>query len=329
MNAINDNRKNGMGRREMLRGSLAASVAATVGMAAAGCRTMAGETESSSDGRPLRGRINHSLVSWPYMAFGEEWDLDTLCKVARGFGCSSVELVGPEDWSTLAKYGLSCAISPNGMPGEPYVKGLNNPAYQAEVIATTRKVVEDAAEAPIDVPAVIAFTGFEYRDVNDPMSGVIPLDEGADNTVEGLKELARIAEPLGVEIHLEHLNSRVTGDNFRGHPGYQGDDIDYCADIIRRVGSPNVKLLFDIYHVQIMNGDIIRRIRSYGTDLIGHIHTAGNPGRAELDGDQEINYAPIMRALLEIGYAGYVGHEFIPTRDPREGLREAVAVCDV
>ena len=109
----------------------------------------------------------------------------------------------------------------------------------------------------------------------------------------------------------------------KGHPGYQGDDVDYCADIIRKVGSPRVKLLFDIYHVQIMHGDIIRRIRQYGADLIGHVHTAGVPGRGELDDTQEINYPPLMQALLDVGYSGYVGQEFIPTRGAMEGLREA------
>lgn len=114
----------------------------------------------------------------------------------------------------------------------------------------------------------------------------------------------------------------------KGHPGYQGDDIDYVANIARRVGSPRAKILFDIYHVQIMNGDVIRRIEEC-KDVIGHIHTAGNPGRAELDDKQEINYPPIMRKLLEIGYKGYVGQEFIPTRDPLVGLTEAVKLCDV
>ena len=106
----------------------------------------------------------------------------------------------------------------------------------------------------------------------------------------------------------------------KGHPGYQGDHTDYCIDIIKQVGSPRLKLLFDIYHVQIMDGDVIRRLRQYN-EYIGHVHTAGNPGRGELDDKQEINYPPIMRALLEIGYKGYVGQEFIPTRDPLEGLR--------
>ena len=114
----------------------------------------------------------------------------------------------------------------------------------------------------------------------------------------------------------------------KGHPGYQGDDLDYVADIVRRVGSPRVRLLFDFYHVQIMNGDLLRRLEK-NIDIIGHIHTAGNPGRAELDDNQEIHFPPLMRKLVELGYKGYVGHEFIPTRDPLAGLQQAIALCDV
>jgi sugar phosphate isomerase/epimerase len=312
--------------RERMKRSLMVARAAAI--APLGCATATAPTRNKAS-QKLRGNINHSLVSWPFMAFGEKWDLDTACHAARQAGCLSVELVDPDGWATLAQHGLNCAIAPNGMPGEPYVKGLNNLSLHDEVIASTRKVIEAAAKAPVKVSAVIAFTGFKYRDAENPGAGVIDPEEGAENTVNGLKKLASIAEPLGIEIHLEHLNTRVAGDNFRGHPGYQGDRIDYCADIIRRVGSPNVKLLFDLYHVQIMDGDLINRIRSFGTDLIGHIHTAGNPGRRELDQQQEIFYPPIMQALLDIGYKGYVGHEFIPTRDPRAGLQEAIAVCDV
>jgi len=130
-----------------------------------------------------------------------------------------------------------------------------------------------------------------------------------------------------VNLCLEMLNSRATG-YMKGHPGYQGDHTDYCIEIIKAVGSERLKLLFDIYHVQIMDGDVITRIRQY-KDYIGHVHTAGNPGRGELDNKQEINYPPIMSALLEVGYKGYVGQEFMPTRDPLAGLREAVALCDV
>ena len=277
----------------------------------------------------LRGNIRHSVVSWPFQVFGEQWDLDTLCRIGRDLGAESVELVDPDGWPTLAKYGLTCAIAPNGMPGQPFVKGLNNPAWHDEVISRTRKVIEAAAKSPVPVPAVIAFTGFACRDPENPAAGSIPPDEGARHTVEGLRKLAAIAAPHGIEIHVEHLNTRITGDDNRGHPGYQGDHIDYCADIIRATGAPNVKLLFDIYHIQVMDGDLIRRIREYGPALIGHIHTAGTPGRGELDDEQEIHYPALMRALVESGYKGYVGHEFIPTRDPREGLAQAIAVCDV
>ncbi len=156
---------------------------------------------------------------------------------------------------------------------------------------------------------MICFTG---------MREGIPDDVGADNCVEGFKQIVGHAEKKGVTLCLEMLNSRVSTHPMKGHPGYQGDHTDYCIDIIKRVGSPNLKLLFDIYHVQIMDGDVISRIRQH-RDYIAHVHTAGNPGRGELDDKQEINYPPIMEALLEIGYQGHVGQEFIPTRDPSRG----------
>ena len=128
---------------------------------------------------------------------------------------------------------------------------------------------------------------------------------------------------------VEHLNSRDDTHPMKGHPGYFGDDVDFCVDLIKQVGSPHFKLLFDIYHVSIMNGDIIRRLHQH-KDYIGHIHTAGNPGRCEIDENQEINYPPIMKAILEIGYEGYVAQEFIPTwSDPVLALRHAAMVCDV
>ena len=175
---------------------------------------------------------------------------------------------------------------------------------------------------------MIAFTGYKWLDPADPKSGTIPADEGAANCVKALKVLAAHAEKHHVTVCLEHLNTRDDTHPMKGHPGYQGDDLDYCADIVRRVGSERVKLLFDIYHVQVMHGDLVRRIGQL-KDLIGHIHTAGNPGRGELDSKQEIAYPAVMRKLVEIGYQGHVGHEFIPTRNPREGLAEAVRVCDV
>lgn len=317
--------RNLLSRRDMLKNSAALSAAMVTGMALPG-KLLASERRDT-DPVVQNDRIKQIVVSWPFMAFGDEWNLEQLCQAAVDLGCHGIELVGPDEWPTMKEYGLECGMSTNGMPDPPFEKGLNNPRYREEVLERTKRRIEECAEA--GVPNVIAFTGFEHRDLDNPDEGVIPPDEGAENTIAGLKELALDAEQHGVTVCLEHLNSRVEGDDSRGHPGYQGDDIDYCADIIRSVGSPNVKLLFDIYHVQIMNGDVIARIREYGTDLIGHIHTAGVPGRAELDDEQELFYPPIMEALLEIGYEGYVGQEFIPTRDPMEGLREAVALCDV
>ncbi|MEX1010875.1 MAG: TIM barrel protein [Balneolaceae bacterium] len=311
-------------RREMLRNSAALSAAMFTGLSLPGSLAACTRQEEKA---VQNGRIKQVVVSWPYMAFGEEWDLEQLCQASVDLGCEGIELVGPDEWPTMQRYGLICGLATNGMPDPPYVKGLNNPRYQEEVITRTKDRIEMCAEN--NVPSVIAFTGYEYLDVDNPSLGTIPPDEGAANTVAGLKELALHAERHGVTICVEHLNSRVEGDDFRGHPGYQGDDIDYCADIIREVGSSHVKLLFDIYHVQIMNGDLIARIREYGTDLIGHVHTAGVPGRRELDDQQELFYPPIMEALLEIGYEGYVGQEFIPTRDPMEGLYEAVSLCDI
>jgi hydroxypyruvate isomerase len=139
----------------------------------------------------------------------------------------------------------------------------------------------------------------------------------------------RDAEAKKVTLCLEHLNSRDDTHPMKGHPGYFGDDVDFCVDLIRKVGSPNFKLLFDIYHVQIMNGDVIRRIREY-KEYIAHYHTAGVPGRGELDETQEINYPAVMRAILETGYEGYVAQEFIPTWDDRAlALRHAAQICDV
>ncbi len=285
------------------------------------------QPQAAGAGRAVKnGRIRQSLVLWCLDATEWGWDLERVCSLARELGCPSVELVPPERWSTLREQGLKCALAANGMPDPLFARGLNNTAYHEEVIARTRDAIDQSAD--FGVPNVIAFTGYKWRDAMDPTSGEISLGEGADNCVNSLKALASRAEARGVTICLEQLNTRDDTHPMKGHPGYQGDDLDYCAEIVRRVASPNVKLLFDIYHVQVMNGDVIRRLRQY-RDMIGHVHTAGNPGRAELDDRQEINYPAVMKSLLEIGYTGYVGQEFIPTRDPAQGLSEAVALCDV
>ena len=256
-----------------------------------------------------RGRVQQSIVHW---CFQKHWDIEATCQVARELGCKSVELVSPESWANLKKHGLTCAIA--GSHG--FDKGMNNPKYHAMCL----QKIQDAIDACADhgFPNVITFTGFRED---------IPDEEGIKNCVEGYKKILGHAEKKKVNLCLEMLNSRVNIE-MKGHPGYQGDHTEYCMEIIRQVGSPRMKLLFDIYHVQIMDGDIIQRIHQY-KDYIGHYHTAGNPGRAELDDKQEINYRPIMEEIVKTGYTGFVGQEFIPTRDPLRGLREAVALCDV
>jgi sugar phosphate isomerase/epimerase len=274
----------------------------------------------------FNGRIKQSIAFWCFNLMGDRWDIEQTCTVANELGCKSVELVDTADWGVLKRHGLICAMSPNGMPGAFFMKGFNNLKYHEELIAKTKRAIEETAAAGF--PNVIAFTGYKWRDAEDPASGEIPLEEGAANCVAGLKQIATYAAKHGVTVCLEQLNSRDDSHPLRGHPGYQGDDLDYVAEIARQVDSPNVKLSFDVYHVQVMNGDIVRRLEE-NRDLLGHVQTAGVPGRCEIDVCQEINYPAIMRKLLELGYDGYVGQEFLPTRDPVEGLRDAVRRCDV
>lgn len=288
-----------LNRRELLQTASAAAVL-----------SLAPLTAHSEETR-LKGRIKHSVVNWCYEK--EFPDYATFCRTAKQLGCQSIELGDPKHWPMLKEHGLTCAIA--GSHG--FVKGLNNPDHWDECKTKLRERIEQASA--FGCPSVITFTGMREN---------IPDDVGAKNCVEALKSLAGFAEDKKVTICLEMLNTRASDHPMKGHPGYQGDHTDYCIDILKAVGSPRVKLLFDIYHVQIMDGDVIRRIHQH-KDWIGHIHTAGNPGRGEMDMTQEINYPPIMQALVDVGYTGYVGHEFIPTRDCVTGLKEAIAWCDV
>jgi hydroxypyruvate isomerase len=258
-----------------------------------------------------KGRIRQSLVSWCYEKHFPS--IDAFCQAAVDLGCVSIELIDPKHWPTLKKHGLTCAIA--GSHG--FKIGFNNRNEWDECIAKLKSRIDECVA--FGVERVITFTG---------MANGIPKDAGADNCVEGLKKIVGYAEEKNVTLCMEHLNSRDDSHPMKGHPGYQGDHCDWCIDVIKRVGSPRLKLLFDIYHVQIMDGDVIRRLKQH-REYLGHIHTAGNPGRGELDENQEINYPAVMKALLEIGYDGFVGQEFIPTRDAMAGLKQAVAACDV
>ncbi len=313
-----------LNRRHLLQTTASAAVGAW-----AASRAVVGAAERE-DGK-LHGNINHSIVQWCYAS---HWNIEEMCGVAKQLGAKSIELSSPEDWPTLKKHGLTCAIAGSHL----FMQGMNNPKYQPMCIEMLRKSIDASAEA--GVKTVITFTG--YAQESGPWAGggnpdisqlpqdrpTIDPEQGIKNCVAGYKQIVGYAEKRGINLSIEMLNTRADDHPMKGHPGYQGDHIDYCMEIIKQVGSPRLGLLFDIYHVQIMDGDIIRRIKQCGS-AINHVHTAGNPGRGELDANQEINYPPIMRALVEIGYQGYVGHEFIPTRDPLEGLRQAVSVCDV
>jgi hydroxypyruvate isomerase len=296
------------------RGVVKSAIAGVAGMATLATGMSAGCSKSQTHSSRRKGNIRQSVVSWCY---SKHWSVEETCQHARDLGCESVELISSEHWPTLKKYGLTCAISPIAVEGAPFIKGFNNPEYHPWLLKITKKAIDESAD--FGCPNVIAFTG--YSENFSP-------EQGAANCVAGFKKLASYAEKKGVNVCMEMLNSRVGGHPDKGHPGYQGDHIDYCMEILNAVGSPNIKLLFDVYHVQIMDGDIIQRIHQCG-DMIGHIHTAGNPGRGELDENQEINYPPVMKALLDINYKGFVGQEFIPAGDPRAGLRQAVELCDV
>ena len=308
MNSIyrsNGREQDHISRRSVLK--VAAQIGA--GSAIALALPSYGVTEKREPQAATKGRINQSICYW---CFEKYWDLPTTCRIASQLGCKSVELVEPQHWPILKEHGLVCAIANS----HGFDKGMNNPAYQDMCLGKLRDAIDACAEHGF--PSVITFTGFRED---------IPDDVGIKNCVTGYKKIVGYAEKKKVNLCLEILNSRIDVE-MKGHPGYQGDHTDYCMEIVRQVGSPRMKLLFDIYHVQIMDGDIIRRIQQY-KDYIGHYHTAGSPGRNEIDDSQEISYKPIMEEIARTGYTGYVGQEFIPTRDPLASLRQAVKLCDV
>ena len=255
-----------------------------------------------------RGRIQQSVVPWCFRPMTDPQLIENAAKL----GLKSVELIGTEHWPLLKEKGLICAIT--GSHG--FAKGFAHKEEHEECIASLRKSIDATSAA--GWPNVITFSGFR-RGISD--------EDGIKNMVEGLKKIAGHAELKKVTLCLEMLNSRVDVE-MKGHPDYFCDSIERSIEVIKQVGSERVKLLFDIYHVQIMHGDVIARIRKHHP-YIAHYHTAGVPGRAEIDNSQELNYPAIMKAIVETGYKGHVGQEFIPTRDKVAALSEAVKICDV
>ena len=253
----------------------------------------------------LRGNIHQSVSRWCY----KETSLEDLCAYSAKIGLVGIDLLDVKEWEVPNRYGLICTMGYAG--GGTIPKALNRIENHDAIEAAFRQNIRMAAE--LNVPNVITFSG-NRMGMSD--------EEGARNTITGLKRLKSIAEDNGVTINLELLNSK------RNHKDYMADHTAWGVRVCEEVGSPNIKLLYDIYHMQIMEGDLIATIKE-NIKWLGHFHTGGVPGRHELDDTQEVNWAAVMHGILATGYKGYVAHEFVPTRDPLTSLAQAVTLCDI
>ena len=254
----------------------------------------------------LKGNINHSVCSWCY----PDLSLEELCRLAKDIGLVGIDLIGPEGWPILKKHGLISTMC-NGAELS-LTEGFNHKKYHAQLIKNYTKQIELVAKA--GYTNLICFSG-NRNGMDD--------ETGLQNCVEGLQKLLPLAEEKGVVLQMELFNSKVD------HPDYMCDNTQWGIELCKRLNSPNFKLLYDIYHMQIEEGDIIRTIKE-NHQYFGHYHTAGVPGRHEIEENQELFYPAIMKAIVATGYKGYVAQEFIPTRkDPTLSLRKAVALCDV
>ena len=290
-----------MKRRRFLAAGAGAGAAALIGVQPS--RALALE------GAQTNAAFKLSVTRWPFKQF----TLDELARMARELGLSSVELLEPDEWAVMRRNGLTCAMGyatvPN--PSTRLAQGFNRAENHAWLIPAYERALPLAAAA--GVPNVICFSG--NRDGTSDADGLA-------TCARGLAPLIPVAERNGVTLCMELLNSRLD------HPGYQCDHTAWGVALAKQMASERFKLLYDIYHMQIMEGDVIRTIRD-NHQYIGHYHTGGVPGRHEIDGSQELNYPAIMRAIGETGFSGYVAQEFVPTRDPRTSLAEAVRLCRV
>ena len=259
-------------------------------------------------GNPILGsKLKQSVSRWPYSKI----PLPEFCKACRGMGIAAIDLLQPEDWPVVRDAGLVCSMGYPTKRNDFIPTGFNDPANHPMLLRELETTIPLAAKA--GVPNVIAMFGNR----NGRSDG-----EAIDACVNGLSQIKALAEEQNVTVCVELLNSKVD------HADYQGDHTAFGAAVMERVGSPRVKLLYDIYHMQIMEGDVIRTIRTH-IQHIGHFHTGGVPGRHELDDSQELNWHGVARAIADTGFNGYMAHEFVPTKDPLTALREAVRTCSV
>jgi hydroxypyruvate isomerase len=282
-------------RRAALKSGLAATTLASL------AATLAGEDAVP----PRKNRIHQSVCRWCY----KNIELAQLCAYAAQIGLKGIDLLNVDEWDIPRQHGLICTMGQCG--GGTIPDALNRPENHGAIEAAFRTNLPIAAK--MGVPNVITFSGVR-RGMSD--------EDGARNTIAGLNRVKKIAEDNGVMICMELLNSKVN------HPDYMCDHTTWGVRVIEEVNSPNVKLLYDIYHMQIMEGDLIATITK-NLSSIAHFHTGGVPGRHELDDTQEVQWDGVMRAIAGAGFQGYVAHEFVPVRDPLTSLRAAVDLCDV
>lgn len=295
-----------------LAGCAPASLAPPTANRQVGAAAPAGAGPSASGASPEGPRrapsFRHSVTRWP---FGE-WSLDELCATAAELGIESVELVQPRDAPTLARYGLTCAMTAHPEAAEDALRvGWNKRAHHDALVAAYEPQIRATAAA--GWTNLIVFSG--NRDGQDDADGLAQM-------AEGIGRILPLAEAEGVTLCIELFNSKVN------HPDYMGDSTAWGLALVDRIGSERFKILYDIYHMQIMEGDVIRTVTEH-LDAFAHFHTAGVPGRNEIDETQELFYPAIMRALDAAGFDGFVAQEFIPTGDPRASLADAIARCSV
>jgi hydroxypyruvate isomerase len=290
-------------RRELL---VTAGMALAAGAVAKSARA---EQPAGPDGQPGKivknGRLRQSVSRWCYRKI----ELPDLCRAVAAMGVPAIDLLEPVDWPIVRDHGLICSMGYGG--GGTIRDGLNNAANHDRIVGNLIETMPKAVA--LGVPNLITFFG-NRQGRGDR--------EAIDNCVTALNRLKSAAEQHGITVCVELLNSKVD------HADYHGDRTPFGVEIVSAVNSPRIKLLYDIYHMQIMEGDVIRTIRNHHQH-IAHYHTGGVPGRNELDDTQELQWPTICRAIAETGFKGFLAHEFVPKRDPLTSLREAVALCDV
>lgn len=287
------------GRRDALKNLAMAGVALSAPL------TLQGFTSKSNKNMALKGNVNHAVCRWCF----PDVDLDTLCMEAKKMGITGIDLVGPNDWPVLKKHGLTSSMC-NGAEIN-LVDGWNDPKFHETLIKNYSEMIPKVAKA--GYKNLICFSG-NKREKDD--------ETGWNNCVTGLKQIIGIAEKHNVVLVMELLNSKVN------HQDYQCDRTSWGVELCKRLGSDNFKLLYDIYHMQIDEGDVIHTIKE-NHKYLAHYHTAGVPGRAEIDETQELYYPAIVKAILATGFKGFLAQEFIPSRKDKLGsLREAIKICD-